>query len=325
MLAEAPTLAELARLLRAGRTRSALVPIRAEGSQPPIFFVHDLDGQVLRYAPLARRLPHERPFYVLDWRAVAADARIAGRIERMAARYVDEVRRRQPEGPYFLGGYCFGAVVAFEMAHQLRARGDSVALLALLGVTPFDFWSLVSGEARERYRRHKAPPGLAVRLAHHAAAARSLPAGSRLQYLARRGISFVRLSGDRLFRLVVRSGQMTADAMWRTAHDFCAVGDLPLPRWLQMPRHSNRLAFGRYSPRTYPGRAHVFVSSKTKQLYLRAAAADWPGLAGGGVEVRVVPGEDTAMLQEPAVANLAEMLGDCLGEPREQRLGPASP
>jgi thioesterase domain-containing protein len=52
-------------------------------------------------------------------------------VEDMAADYVREIRDMQPKGPYFLGGFCFGGLVAFEMAQQLREAGEAVALLAL--------------------------------------------------------------------------------------------------------------------------------------------------------------------------------------------------
>src|SRR5207237_131654 len=53
------------------------------------------------------------------------------RIEEFAAQYVEDIRAVQPQGPYYLSGYCFGGVVAFEMAQQLRLQGHEVALLAL--------------------------------------------------------------------------------------------------------------------------------------------------------------------------------------------------
>ena len=58
------------------------------------------------------------------------------RIEEMAADYVDDLRKVQPEGPYYLGGYCFGGNVAYEMARVLAAQGQEVALLALLNCSP---------------------------------------------------------------------------------------------------------------------------------------------------------------------------------------------
>jgi thioesterase domain-containing protein len=54
----------------------------------------------------------------------------------MAERYIQEIRRVQPEGPYRIGGYSFGGVVAYEMAQMLEAQGEQVALLALFDAYP---------------------------------------------------------------------------------------------------------------------------------------------------------------------------------------------
>src|SRR2546427_12680170 len=50
----------------------------------------------------------------------------------MAALYINEIRRVQPEGPYFIGGYCLGGTIAYEIAQQLTSRGQGGGLLALL-------------------------------------------------------------------------------------------------------------------------------------------------------------------------------------------------
>ncbi|HZQ34591.1 MAG TPA: thioesterase domain-containing protein, partial [Dehalococcoidia bacterium] len=57
-------------------------------------------------------------------------------IEEMAANYLADLRAHQAHGPYLLGGYCFGGVVAYEMARQLRQQGEDVALLALMNCSP---------------------------------------------------------------------------------------------------------------------------------------------------------------------------------------------
>ena len=54
------------------------------------------------------------------------------RIEDMAAFYIDQVRKKQPHGPYRLGGMCAGGVIAYEMASQLVRAGESVELVAIL-------------------------------------------------------------------------------------------------------------------------------------------------------------------------------------------------
>ena len=115
---------------------SSLVEIQPKGSKPPLFFVHGVGGGMFwGYTNLSRHLGLDQPVYALRSRALAGQEEF-GRIEDMAAQYVADLRAFQPQGPYFLGGYCFGGIVAYEMAQQLRAHGQSVAFLGLINAGP---------------------------------------------------------------------------------------------------------------------------------------------------------------------------------------------
>jgi amino acid adenylation domain-containing protein len=138
-LFQAPTVEQLATLLRRGEPGpwSPLVPIQPRGSRRPFFCVHPVGGNVLCYAELARQLGPDRPFYGLQSQGlVSASPPPLERIEEMAALYVEAVRTVQPEGPYLLGGWSLGGVVAFEMARQLEQRGERVEVLALIDPSP---------------------------------------------------------------------------------------------------------------------------------------------------------------------------------------------
>ena len=132
----APTIELLASLLRregASSTSAPLVAIQPKGSSTPLFFAHPAGGSVAAYFALARALGTERPFYALDGTQRESERR---EIESLAASYVDAIRSVQPHGPYLLGGWSTGGVVAFEMARQLRALNEEVALVALLDSVP---------------------------------------------------------------------------------------------------------------------------------------------------------------------------------------------
>ena len=107
--------------------------IQPSGSKPPLFCIHGAGGDVLFYYNLVRRhWSPEQPVYGLQAQGLNGKHVFYKRIEDMAADYIREIRTVQPEGPYFLGGYSFGGTVAFEMAQQLHAQGQLVALLALI-------------------------------------------------------------------------------------------------------------------------------------------------------------------------------------------------
>lgn len=135
----APTIESIAMLLRHEvdpSTSTPLVAMQPHGSLPPLFFVHPAGGSVAAYFALARALGTERPFYALE--GVQRD--LEGRsLETTAASYVEVIRSVEPDGPYVLGGWSTGGVVAFEMARQLHASGAHVARVVLLdSIAPGD-------------------------------------------------------------------------------------------------------------------------------------------------------------------------------------------
>jgi amino acid adenylation domain-containing protein len=136
---QAPTIEQLATVLNQegwSPPESSLVVIQAGGSKPPFFCVHPGGGNIVGYALLARHLGPDQPFYGLQPRRLAGEVVTDVRVEDMAAHYLEEIKRVQPQGPYFLGGRCFGGIIAFEMAQQLLTEGREVALLAILDSGP---------------------------------------------------------------------------------------------------------------------------------------------------------------------------------------------
>jgi amino acid adenylation domain-containing protein len=136
---EAPTPRALARSL--GRDTPAsrwdsLVPLKPSGSRPPLFVVAAGDGNIVGFAPLARRLSAEQPLYALQPSGLDGRRPLDRGIGAMADRYLAALRAVQPDGPYLLAGRCNGATVAFEMAQRLRAAGEEVPLLVALDSEP---------------------------------------------------------------------------------------------------------------------------------------------------------------------------------------------
>jgi thioesterase domain-containing protein/aryl carrier-like protein len=143
-LYKAPTIEALAALLAVPEPAPEPTgPLRADiechaiqprGDRPPFFCIPGVGGDVITFQELAGELGDDQPFYGLQLRgldgSVAADP--AQSVEQAAAGFVQAIRAVQPQGPYFLGGYCFGALLVWEVARQLRAGGAAIGLLALL-------------------------------------------------------------------------------------------------------------------------------------------------------------------------------------------------
>jgi len=106
-------------------------PAAAAALRPPFFCVHAIGGAVHSYRDLALRLGGEQPFYGIQAAGLAGGHAVDD-VPAMAAQYAAAVEAAAPHGPYLLGGWSFGGVVAFEMARQMRQRGRPVALVALL-------------------------------------------------------------------------------------------------------------------------------------------------------------------------------------------------
>ncbi|MEO9330497.1 amino acid adenylation domain-containing protein [Gordonia aurantiaca] len=123
-----------------------VVPLRVEGSRTPLFCVHPADGLAWLFGGFAPHL-EDRPVYGLQDPFVVAAELPDASVHDLAVRYVDEVRRIVPDGPYHLLGWSIGGLIAHEMAVELRARGAEVGFLGLLDSFPADVAALPADAA----------------------------------------------------------------------------------------------------------------------------------------------------------------------------------
>ena len=133
-LLQAPTVEEMARLVQNSDDApwSPLVALQAAGTKPAFFFVHGLGGTVMRFQALARHMAPDQPFLCFEAQGMDGNLPILDDVNAMAELYLKHLRQAQPEGPYYLGGYSFGGLVAFEMARRLADAGEEIRLLALV-------------------------------------------------------------------------------------------------------------------------------------------------------------------------------------------------
>jgi FkbH-like protein len=131
-LIQAPTLEQLGCLLTETASCESLVLIRGGGDKPPLFLVHDGDGETMLYRNLALLLKPDHAVFGLQPRSQEHVPITHTRIDEMAAYHIDRIRSVQSRGPYLVGGMCAGGVIAFEIARQLQSQGEEVALVALI-------------------------------------------------------------------------------------------------------------------------------------------------------------------------------------------------
>jgi amino acid adenylation domain-containing protein len=157
VLFERPTIAGLSAAIDGGDEPSGgiVVPLRASGTQTPLFAIHPAGGHVFCYLPLVNALPAWRPVYGLQARAIEDDGALAPSIEALADDYLRAIRAVQPAGPYRLLGMSSGGLIAFEIARRMHAADERVEALTLLDTSvpganpPFTEAMLVRGIAEE--------------------------------------------------------------------------------------------------------------------------------------------------------------------------------
>ncbi|BAZ13567.1 amino acid adenylation domain protein [Calothrix sp. NIES-4071] len=132
-----PTIEEFANLLNTTDTfdNSPLIPIQPKGNKPAFFCVHPAGGHVMSYMKLAQYLGNDQPFYGLQAQGFNGEQPLT-RVEDMASVYIQAIQKFQPNGPYYIGGWSFGGVVAYEMAQQLHTMGHKVSLAIIDSYVP---------------------------------------------------------------------------------------------------------------------------------------------------------------------------------------------
>jgi thioesterase domain-containing protein len=156
---EAPTVARLSEVIRDRMEQrrqaeplapNGLMELNKQGSRPPFIFLHAaLEGDGFYCHNLARQLGEDQPMFALPPLGLDGES-IPPTIEAMATSRIAEIRRLQPRGPYYLGGFCVSGLVAFEAARQLKAAGEQVNLVVVIETRmhpPHFFNRLANGAA----------------------------------------------------------------------------------------------------------------------------------------------------------------------------------
>lgn len=283
-----------------GKVVSPLVSFNDQGTNLPLYVVHSLSGKATDYGALARLLGEGQPFHAIqvpmanrtaDFGGVGAD------VERVARFYADAVMAFQPDGALALGGWSVGAVVALEMARQLRLRGRDIALLVAFDLAPWNtsqqephglrYWASVVANA----------PGWL--LGHRLVRAGKL-APLRDAVLARLGLRRPVPGAKKVPTL--GAGIVTEDLV-NPAH--YPDGHVALMRNLLD-------ATIRYRPQPYEGAVQAYVAGTEVSLtHLPRLKAAWRAVAPHARVLRVA-GSHRSMIESPDGAALAAHLVELL-------------
>lgn len=293
-LFEASTIEALAAILRReGWTPSwsSLVPIRTAGSKKPLFLVHGAEGNVLLYRQLTDHLDPERPVYGLQSQGLNGDGKFLTTFQEMAALYLTEIKKVQPQGPYAIGGYCLGGVIAFEMAQQLAAAGEVAERVIML-----DSYNMSRISQKTLWLQK--PIHFAQNLWFHAANVLSLNAKERNNFLREKiDIALTRTKVRWQSLMLSMRGLNGADKEQNYPH-------------LQVTKVNDH-AEQSYTPKPYAGRIDV-VRPKSHFAWQTSPSQGWSDYVRGDLQVHVVPIYPKGILVEPFCRQLADAINACL-------------
>jgi thioesterase domain-containing protein/acyl carrier protein len=269
----------------------SVVAIQPHGSRPPLYVIPGGYGTtVLPYREVSLLLGLDQPVYGFESKVPAPDQELE-RIPERAARFTEELRSVQPEGPYCLFGWCSGGYIAFEMAQQLHREGQEVAVLAIAQCAVPGYPESWAGKLRFFAERgvwriqnflKRGPRGMARRAGERTIAlakAMHLPVGKVDRQLPENRIPPAPPPMDEMDEMV-----------WRNVY--------------------------RYRPTVYPGKSFVIIGRDYWNYGGLSPSVDprvaWCKLSQGGSEFRIVPGAHMDILKAPNSQRFAQELKDCL-------------
>ncbi|MBD2016401.1 amino acid adenylation domain-containing protein [Microcoleus sp. FACHB-53] len=314
-----PTVEGLAKILAQqtdSLSWSPLVPIQPSGSKPPFFCVHPILGVVFPYYELAYSLGFDQPFYGLQPLGLDGKQSPFTRIEEMAAHYIEALRQVQPSGPYFLGGWSFGGLVAFEMAQQLLSAGHQVALLAI-----FDTLAPIPGNLPNFGDSLKFMFTAAARYIwsflldyFYLITTPSQPQANHLPFhLANINKLLHRLRNKQFWQSILGEAVLANTLPQSSRKQILSELNIrPMLRIYQ----ANSQATLSYVPQVYPNSITLLKTSVQSSMADQDSSLGWSQLAGGKVEIHQVPGNHLTMLRKPHVKILANQLKVCLEQAR---------
>jgi len=307
-LFEAPTISQLAKII-SGRDDESVkkssglaVKINAKESSDstlaPFFCVHGHFGNVLNFERLAKELESSHPFYGLQAIGITGKEKPLTSIPKIAEKYVSEIKKVQPEGPYFIGGFCFGTLVALEIAHQMKENGDEVSSLVMFDPHPTMYQNLLDNNATKNFRKYFKSQRIQIHKSELSGLDRVQRTGYMIKLIVRNIISRIR------------------GATLKMADRICEQFNRPLPKVFCDVELTNELANSKYKRKRWAGRVDLFMSKEVAQGYSNNPEKDWQGITDGEVNVHLINDDGIIaggeMFNEPYVNDLAEKVRQCL-------------
>ena len=267
---------------------SSLVEIQPHGTKPPLFMIHPLGGEVLCYRNLAIHLGLEQPLYGLQLQKANEKQFPIVQVENMASQYLQEIQTLQPQGPYFLGGYSFGGIIAYEIAQQLHCQGQKVAFLAMLDT------------CRPGYKRRLS---FLKRIYLH------------LNYIGQRRSNYISHKAKSFYQ----HGKFYIKQIFQNHLRLITQIFNPWTPEINKHLHSHDIyiqAMNTYIFQPYSGQVTLFRTKDENRTEAVGIEYDskfgWGEIITGDLDIKYIPGSHLSLLDEPNVRVLAKQIKICL-------------
>ncbi|NEO81590.1 non-ribosomal peptide synthetase, partial [Moorena sp. SIO4G3] len=281
-LFQSPTIEQLASLLGSSvnTQNPILVGIKTSGNQPPLFCIHPGGGNVLCYADLARHLDQDYPVYGLQSLGLDGQQQPLTSVEEMASHYIEAIKPIQSQGPLHLIGWCMGGLIAYEMAQQLQAKNEPVALLTLIDSyaptlirkpSEIDQAMIVNQLAQDWGGLY----GQEFDISHETL--RQLEPSEQVLHLFEQGKQQGILPSD------LEIQQMLV--LWEVFK-------------------ANLIAIYHYQPKAYPGSLLLLNASQTSPAVIEDPTHGWGSLVLGDIQTHTITGDHFTIMKAPKVEGL---------------------
>jgi len=288
-LFSSPTIEQLANILKDDGWKpnwKSLVAVKPGGSKLPFYCVPPAAGTALHFQDMVKYIPDDQPFYILESVGLDGKEEPHNDIKEMATFYIKEIQSLQPEGPYLLGGRCFGGRVVFEMAQQLIKQKQKVALLAI-----FDTWPPFTETPKDYVQPTRDTSHIVSRSMHH-------------------------LKSGEFFKVAWNFTKYKASKInWKIKNKIEYLFSDELSRKYKEIMLMHFKAQDRYIAHKFPGKITLIECATFRQDF----RDQWKELAGGGFETYVVPDTDhKTIVKEPKLKDFAEKLNIVLQKTHDE-------
>lgn len=293
-LFEAPTVRQLSYYLESGDIPSlweALVPIKPHGTKPPLYIVHGDGLNVMVFNSIPKYMDADQPLFGLQPKGLNGVDRPDESMEEIAAYYISGILEHNPHGPYFLAGYSFGGIVAFEMAKQLEQQGHVVKLLAMFDTNVGNVQ--YSGPVLKRLWKK-----ISLQF-------------PKMKFIANSLLKYPRNVAGYQWFVVKRKWRSMLQKLGITVEEKEAE---------KIPAHERRIiekhlsAYRNYQMSRYNGKIDLFRVQQRVYFLDDPVYLGWKNMAKKGVKIHQVPGDHRTFLLPPNDKVFADMLQSVINQ-----------